>query len=213
MHEPRLLGIPGEDLPNVSHYFDEPHKYFGNKLLVVGGKNSAVEAALRCYHCGADVTISYRGQKFNPETVKRWILPEMESLIDRKEIKFFPNTTPVELKRREVILKDNITDDIIKIETDFVLLLTGYKADMSLFRQAGISLSDDGDKPGFNENTMETNVPGLYVAGTATAGTQQSFKVFIENCHIHVERIAASILGKRPPADSGFDHLEKRPES
>ena len=204
MHEPKLLGIPGEDLPNVSHYFDDPHKYFKQHVLVVGGRNSAVEAALRCYHCGASVTLSYRGEKFNPKHVKYWLLPELESLIRQKKITLLKETIPVEIHDETVTLKSLKSGRTKTTTADFVLLLTGYKADMHLFRKAGAKLKNTWDVPKFNRRTMETSVPGLYVAGTAAAGTQKSYRLFIENCHIHVDRIVASLMGETPPKTPKF---------
>ncbi len=207
--EPRRLGIPGEDLPHVSHYFDEPHRYFRRRLLVVGGKNSAVEAALRCWHAGADVTISYRGGRFPEGSVKYWLLPEIEGRIARGEITCHYETVPAAVTRTQARLT-RADGTALEVRCDFVLLLTGYHADMTLFRKVGVRLSDDGDVPAFDPTTMETNVPGLYVAGTATAGTQSSFQVFLENCHVHVDRIVASLTGAPPPPDPS---PRARPES
>ncbi len=199
MHEPKLLGIPGEDLPNVSHYFDDPHKYFKQRILIVGGKNSAVETALRCYHCGASVSLSYRKAEFNPKHVKYWLLPELKSLIKQKKISYFKETAPQRIDADAVVLKNIKNNKEKKIKADFVLLLTGHKANMGLFKMAGTNFTRPGDAPVFNKQTMETNVPGLYVAGTAAAGTQKSYRLFIENCHIHAARIVASLKGDPPP--------------
>ncbi len=204
MHEPRLLNIPGENLPHVSHFFDDPHTYFKQRILVVGGKNSAVEAALRCYHCGASVTLSYRGREFNQKHVKYWLLPELESLIRQKKITLLKETIPVEIRDETVTLKSLKSGRTKSTTADFVLLLTGYKADMHLFRKAGAKLKNTWDVPKFNRRTMETSVPGLYVAGTAAAGTQKSYRLFIENCHIHVDRIVASLMGETPPKTPKF---------
>ena len=140
MHEPKLLNIPGENLSHVSHFFDDPHTYFKQRILVVGGKNSAVEAALRCYHCGASVSLSYRGREFNQKHVKYWLLPELESLIKQKKITLHKETVPVEIHDETVTLKNLKNGRSKTIEADFVLLLTGYKADMHLFREAGAKL-------------------------------------------------------------------------
>ncbi|MBN1291358.1 MAG: YpdA family putative bacillithiol disulfide reductase [Candidatus Latescibacteria bacterium] len=193
MHKPNLLGIPGEDLPHVSHYFDEPHKYFRQKVIVTGGRNSAVEAALRCFRCGADVTICYRGSEFDPESVKYWILPEIQGLINRGEIKMLRHSQVKAIGYDSVTIEEIHTGKVYKADTDFVLLMTGYRADMSLFTSLGVELAGPEEKPVYDESTMETNIPGLYVAGTAVAGSQQKYSVFIENCHIHVERIFAAL--------------------
>lgn len=196
MHRARRLDIPGEDLPFVSHYFRTPRPYFRRRLLIVGGRNSAVEAALRCHHAGARVTVSYRGAAFPEESIKYWLLPEIRSLCAAGAIEFHPHTTPVAIEPGRVRLRGGSE---FAVETDFVLLLTGYEMDATLLEEAGVRLVGETRVPHFNEDTMETNVPGLYVAGTATAGTQKRHKVFIENSHVHVERIVAAISGQAAP--------------
>lgn len=194
MHLPRLLNIQGEDLPHVSHYFDEPHDYFNRNLLIVGGRNSAAEAALRCHRAGAKVTLSYRGESLDDNGIKYWLLPELKALIKAGEIQYRPNTTPTKITDTHVELngKDNIP-------ADHVLLLTGYQQDKTLFEMLGIELVGENRAPQFDSTTMQTNIKNLYIAGTAAAGTQQRFKLFIENCHIHAAKIAQSITGETPP--------------
>jgi thioredoxin reductase (NADPH) len=208
-HLPNLLGIEGEDLPHVSHHFVEPHEYFLRKLLVVGGKNSAVEAALRCYHAGAHVTLSYRGDRFDDRSVKYWLLPELKGRIKRDEIACHLRTRLLRITPTHVTLENLDTGETFDQRADAVLLMTGYRADMSLLRSAGVELTGAREQPVYGEQTMQTNVPGLYVAGTAIAGTQQSYQVFLENCHIHVDRIVAHITGAQPPtAAAGYDQQE-----
>src|SRR6202022_2713420 len=122
MHAPRLIGVPGEDLPHVSHYLGDPHKYFAKRLLIVGGRNSAVEAAVRCQRSGADVTISYRGADFDPKVVKFWLLPEVRALIRDGKVRFLPRTSVVEIRRGTVLLSP-----AQELPADFVLLMTGYR--------------------------------------------------------------------------------------
>ena len=198
MARPRLLHIPGEDLAHVSHYFEEPHKYFHMNLLIVGGKNSAVEAAIRCHHAGARVTISYRREEFDAERVKYWLLPELQALIRTGKITFLPNTVPETITPDHVTLvpAGDLVGDQIRVDADFVLLLTGYEMDTELFEMAGVELEGRNRSPAFNPDTMRTNVPGVYVVGTAAAGTQETFRLFIENCHIHVKRVTESITAK-----------------
>ena len=211
MHEPNLLHIPGENLPHVFHYFDEPHRFFRSRVMVVGGRNSAVEAAIRCHRCGADVSISYRGAKFRPDSVKYWLRPEIDGLINRGEIEFYKGTVPREISAESVLLERCENGSTFNVGADFVLLMTGYLADLSLLENAGVRLAGDNEQPEFNAQTMETNVPGFYIAGTVTAGRRQKkYRVFIENCHIHVERIIASLTGAPPP--SGEAHFVQ-PES
>ena len=197
MHRPRTLGIPGEELPHVSHYFVEPDAYFRKRLVIVGGRNSAVEAALRCYRIGAHVTISYRRDTFDRDSVKYWLWPDVEYLIDKGRIAYHPRTTPTAITPTHITLAHTDTGRTSALPADFVLLLTGYEMDASLFERAGVELVGENRAPVFDESTMQTNVPGLYVAGTATAGTQNRFKAFIETSHVHVDRIVAHLTGQR----------------
>ncbi|MFN3168266.1 MAG: NAD(P)-binding domain-containing protein [Phycisphaeraceae bacterium] len=199
MHLPRELGIEGEDLPHVSHYFDEPHAYFGRNLLIVGGRNSAAEAALRCHRVGAHVAMSYRGDSFDDNGIKYWLLPELKSLIKHGEIAFHPHTIPTKITDTQVELTKKGTLPIL-VDADHVLLLTGYTQDKTLFEMAGVELTGDNRAPTFDAETMQTNVPNLYIAGTAAAGTQQRYRLFIENCHEHATRIAKAITGQTPPS-------------
>lgn len=190
MHRPKLLGIPGEDLPHVSHFFHDPHTYFGKRLLIVGGRNSAIEAAVRCQRAGADVTLSYRRDDFDPTSVKFWLLPEIRSMIRDQRVRFLPRTSPVEVRNGTVML-----DTGEEIAADFVLALTGYRQDTTLFEMLGVDLQGSDRKPVFDEASMETNVPGVYVAGTAIAGSpEERVRVLVEDCHVHVPRIVAAIL-------------------
>jgi len=188
MHAPRLLGIPGEDAPHVSHYFHEPHAYFGTRVLVVGGRNSAVEAAIRCQRAGADVTISYRGAEIDP-SVKFWLLPEIRGMIRDGRVRFLPRTSPAAIRERSVVL-----DSGEEVAADFVLLMTGYRQDPTLFEMLGVDLQGDARKPRYDEATMETNVPGVYVAGTAISGSpEERVRVIVEDCHVHVPRIVKAL--------------------
>ena len=194
---PRRLNIPGEDLPHVSHYFRDPHTYFRKRVLVVGGKNSAVEAALRCYNAGAFVSMSYRREMFPEKSIKYWLLPEINGLIQSGKIVGHFQTEPTKITPSHVTLcRQNQTFDV---PADFVLALIGYRQDNALFKLAGVELRGDCGAPAYNEQTMETNVPGIYVAGTAVGGTQDKYRVFIENCHVHVDRILAALTGATPP--------------
>ncbi|MDP9173277.1 MAG: NAD(P)-binding domain-containing protein [Planctomycetota bacterium] len=206
---PRRLGIPGEDLPQVSHYFRDPHEYFRKNLLIIGGRNSAVEAALRSHHCGANVSISYRRPQLDAASIKYWLWPELTGLITSGRIQTHFQTKPTEIFSDQVRLEDE-TGKQRDISVDFVLLLVGYEADMKLCRMAGVQLQGIGQAPTFDPKTMQTNVPGLYIAGTAVAGTQEKYALFLENCHVHVDRIVASLTGTAAPvAAPEFD----RPES
>ena len=194
----RRLNVPGEDLAHVSHYLQDPHTYFRRRLLIVGGKNSAVEAAIRCHRAGAFVSFCHRREKIDAERIKYWLMPEMALLLESGKIAGYFNTEVAEIRPGQVTLR-RAGGAMETIPADFVLLLIGYEADMGLFKLAGVELSGDCQIPTFDPNTMETNIPGVFVAGTATGGTQQRFTVFIENCHIHAQRIVAALTGKAAP--------------
>lgn len=195
---PRRLNIPGEGLPHVSHYFNDPHTYFRRKLLIVGGKNSAVEAALRCHAAGADVSISYRRERLPEKSIKYWLLPEINHLLKTGRIGANFSSVPVEITPTHVTLTRG--EERFPVAADFVLLLIGYAQDTTLFKLAGVEQAGSCGAPVFNESTMETNVPGIYVAGTAVGGTQDKFTVFIENCHVHVDRIISALTGAVVPS-------------
>lgn len=212
MHRPRVLEVPGETLPHVSHYFADPHTYFRRRVLIAGGRNSAIEAAVRCVRVGAQVTLSYRGQKLDPSHIKFWLFPEIVGMIRDQRLTFLPNTTVREI-RSDVVLLEHIDaggNEPLSIEADFVLLLTGYEQDPDLFIQAGVELVGPERRPRIDEQTMETNVSRLFVAGTAAAGTQSSgVKEFIETSHVHVGRILAALTGEAAPSGTKrWDMLE-----
>jgi thioredoxin reductase (NADPH) len=216
MHRPNRLGIPGEEDAHVSHWFTEPHEYFGRRVLVVGGKNSAVEAALRLYRAGVRVAISYRGEAFHPRRVKYWLRPEIEWLIDKGRIDWHPRTVPTAIGRDHVELARVDADGTVigggpgRVPADRVLLMTGYRQDASLFEQVGVRLEGEERTPVFDRATMETNVPGVHVAGTACGGSQRRTKYYIENSHVHVDRIVAAVTGRDVAiSDPDFAALEE----
>ncbi len=209
---PRRLNVEGENLPHVSAYFGDPHQYFGKRLLIIGGKNSAVEAALRCHHAGAHVSISYRREQLPAKHIKYWLMPEMNGLIASGRIPAYFQTTAKRITTTHVTLAD-ASGKMIDVPADFVLSLIGYEQDNALFKFAGLQLSDDDGAPVFDENTMETSVSGVYVAGTAVGGTQEKYSVFIENCHVHVDRIVAALTGKRASGVSIAPEAIEMPES
>src|SRR5688572_16483347 len=137
---PRRLNIPGEDLPHVSHYFQDPHTYFRKRVLIVGGKNSAVEAALRCQGAGAEVIFCYRGEQLDPSSIKYWLLPEINGLMKSNRIRGLFRHQPREIARGRVVLQHLDTRETVEVHPDFVLLLIGYEADMSLCKMAGVEL-------------------------------------------------------------------------
>ena len=205
MHWANELGIEGENLPHVSHYFRDPHDYFRKRLLIVGGKNSAAESALRCWRAGVDVTLSYRRSNFDHGRIKHWLLPDLEAQFESGGIKFLPSTVPVKITPTHVVLKP--TGEVgqplldaadILFSADFVLLATGFRGDQSLLRSLGVNLQGSNRVPEFDEQTMETNIAGVYLCGTVAAGVQQRYKLFIENSHDHIGKIVQAITGTWP---------------
>ncbi len=212
MHKARMLGVEGETLAHVSHYLRDPHEYFGRRVLIVGGKNSAVEAAIRLYRVGAQVTMSYRGAGFDPERIKYWLTPEIEWLIQKGKIEFLPETEVESIGEARVRVR-TAGGVVETVEADRVVLLTGYEQDSTLFERAGIELVGEERRPKFDRGTMETNVPGLYVAGTATGGTQRRTKVFIETSHVHSDRIVRAITGTGGAPESEEETYSELEES
>ena len=204
----RTLDIPGEQLPHVRHDLGDPHQYHGRRVLVVGGRNSACESALRCWRAGASVHLSYRGPGLH-ERVKYWIRPELAALIEEGHVTGHFETEVVGITESSATLRRASDGQHVDIEADDILLQIGYEQNHDLLEAAGISCSDTAGTPTFNPTTMETNAPGVYVAGTAAAGTQERFRVFIENCHVHADRIAAAITGASPPAERTHRALEE----
>lgn len=208
---PRKLSIPGEDLPHVSHYFTDSHLYFRKRLLIIGGKNSAVEAALRCYNAGAHVAISYRREALPEKSIKYWLLPEINALVQAGRIKAYFQTQPIEITPTSVKLRSAAGKDSCEVHADFVLALIGYEQDTTLFQLAGIKLQGECRAPQLDEQTMQSSIPNLFIIGTAVGGTQNKFTVFIENCHVHVARVLAVVTGTKvadTPAKAPLGALE-----
>lgn len=203
MAAPRLLNIPGEDLPFVTHYPDDPHHYFQQQVLVVGGRNSAVEMALRCWRAGAAVTISYRRAEINPKSIKPALLQDLETVLREGKMQFLPSTLPELINSEHVVLTPTGEDGLPGpgpkqvIPTDAVLICTGYAADMSLFKILGVELTGEEKEPVYNPETMETNVKGVFVLGTAAGGTQKKFRHFIETSHSHVPKIISAVQKRK----------------
>ena len=190
---PKMMNIPGEELDKVRHYYDEAHAYAWQDVLVIGGGNSAVDAALETYRAHANVTLAVRDSQLK-ESVKYWVKPDIQNRIKNGEITGYFNTEVKEIRQQEVVL--DTPDGIKTIANDFVLAMTGYKPNFELMKSFGIDLTDDADKmPVYNENTLETNRRGMYVAGVVCGGMDTS-KLFIENTRIHAEHIATDIQEK-----------------
>ena len=187
---PRLLDVPGEDLPKVRHYYDDPHPYVGQKVLVIGAANSACDVALETYYKGAEVTMAIREDKIYPK-VKYWIRPNIENRIAEGNIKAYFNTTVSAIRPHEVDL--DTPDGPLTLSNDFVLAMTGYQPDFPFLKKLGLRFTEDGTKqPIYDEETLESNLPGVYVAGVVAAGLLTS-KLFIENTRHHGARIAGQV--------------------
>ncbi|GAB7257134.1 YpdA family putative bacillithiol disulfide reductase [Polaribacter sp. OB-PA-B3] len=188
---PNLIDVIGEKLPKVSHYYNDPHFYAGQKLAVIGASNSSVDAALECYRKGAEVTLIVRGEEIG-QRVKYWVRPDIINRIEEGSIKVFYNTTVKEITDKNVIL--NTKNGVKTIENDFVLALTGYKPNFNFLEDVGVQFSNDDKKiPVYNEETMETNVNGVYLAGVICGGLE-THKWFIENSRIHAKMIVRDIV-------------------
>lgn len=188
---PRMMGVPGENLPKVVHYYNDPHPFLGQKVLVVGARNSACDAALETYYKGSEVTMAIRGEEISPK-VKYWIRPNIVNRIKEGSIKAYFKTIVKEIRPHEVVLEG--PDGEFTIENDFVLAMTGYQPNFELFQQFGIACSEDEVKlPIQNAETLETNLPNVYMAGVVCSGLETS-KLFIENTRDHAEKIVEQIM-------------------
>lgn len=195
MNTPRKIGVPGEELPHVTHYWKDPHLWFQKRLLIVGGRNSAVEAALRCWRAGVKVAISYHGEKLDEKRLISRLHLEIDLLIKNGQIDFYPKTRPVRLEPGRSILSRTAggTTEELTVDNDFVYLATGFLMDQSLYRQLGVELVEEVERPVHDRETMESNVPGVYVVGTSIGGNQRGYKVFITTSHEHCVKAARAI--------------------
>ena len=187
---PNKMGIPGENLPKVKHYYDEPHPYAWQNILVIGAGNSGVDVALECFRANANVTMVVRYGEIK-KSVKYWVKPDIENRIKYDEIKAYFNTTVKEIREKEVVL-DTPKGEVI-IDNDFVLAMTGYHPNYTLMNALDIELTDDEKcMPIHKEDSLETNRKGIYVAGVVCGGMDTS-RLFIENSRIHADQIAEHI--------------------
>ncbi len=186
------LGIPGEDLSKVFHYYREPHPFFDTDVLVIGGKNSAAIASLDLWRHGARVTLVHRGPRLHNH-VKYWILPDIENRIKNGEISAYFSSTVLEIEVDFVNL--DTPDGPVCLKNDFVFAMTGYHPDYDFLRSMGIELSSEQCRPVCDPLTLESNVPGIYVAGVIVAGSRTN-EIFIENGRFHGKQIAADLRQK-----------------
>lgn len=189
---PNRLGIPGEDLPHVSHYFTEPHQYWNQPVVVIGGKNSAAEAALDLFRGGAHVTLIYRGPEMG-KSLKYWVKPDIENRIRAGEVRALFSTHVTRIEPGRVWVKNGNPETAIPAFQVFAL--TGYHPDFDFLEDQGIQLDPVTRRPKVNPASLETNVPGIYVAGVVVGGMQTS-DIFIENGRFHGRQIIAAMTGK-----------------
>lgn len=186
---PRKLDVPGEELPHVAHYFKEAHPFYRQHVTVIGGKNSAVDAAIELEKAGAYVTVLYRGNGYSP-SVKPWVLPAFDSLVRHEKVKLELETEIVRIEPNHVIYRQHGEEK--RIVADHVLAMTGYLPDHALFSQSGVGIDEETGVPTFDEETYETNVKGLFIAGVVAAGNDAN-KIFIENGRFHGQAIANTL--------------------
>ncbi|MCY7676406.1 YpdA family putative bacillithiol disulfide reductase [Bacillus safensis] len=187
---PNYMNVKGEDLPHVYHYFKEGHPYFDKDVTVIGGKNSSVDAALELVKCGSRVTVLYRGTEYS-SSIKPWILPEFEALVRNGTIRMEFGAQVKEITEEDVIFT-NQQDQTDRVKSDYVFAMTGYHPDHSFLEKMGVTIDQESGRPAFDEQTMETNVEGIFIAGVIAAGNNAN-EIFIENGRFHGGLIAEEI--------------------
>src|SRR6267142_3864859 len=192
---PNLMGVPGEDLLKVMHYYGEPHPYFDTDVLIIGAKNSAAIAALELWRRGARVTMVHRGPEIH-KNVKYWIKPDIENRIKNNEVTAYFNSKVLEILPESVRLKTPEGEKTLK--NDFVFALTGYHPDYEFLKSLGIRTQDPDMRPECDPKSLESNVPGIYLAGVIIAGAKTG-EIFIENGRFHGQQIAADLKAKLKP--------------
>jgi thioredoxin reductase (NADPH) len=188
-HRPNLLGVPGEDLPKVIHYYKEPYPFHDQDVLVVGAGNSAVESALEMYRNGARVTLVHFLDQID-RGVKPWVVPDITNRLQKGEIAVHWRHRVARIEPNSVVLHHMDTGAAIAIANDFVVAMTGWRADPAMLRDLGVSIDEDSGIPTHDPTTMATDVPGIYLAGVIAAGHDAN-KIFIENGREHGGRIVA----------------------
>lgn len=190
--QPNYMNVKGEDLPKVMHYFKEGHPYYNKDVVIIGGKNSAADAALELEKSGANITVLYRGENYS-KSIKPWILPQFEALVRKGIIQMDFCADIKEITEDEVIYECKGKEK--RIANDFVFAMTGYRPDHSFLTKMGVEMDEETGRPAFDENTMETNVRGIYIAGVIAAGYNNN-EIFIENGRHHGGKIAYSIASR-----------------
>ncbi|HAQ06269.1 MAG TPA: YpdA family putative bacillithiol disulfide reductase [Bacillus bacterium] len=186
---PNYMGIPGEELPKVSHYFKEAHSFFDMDVAVIGGKNSSIDAAIELEKAGARVTVLYRGSEYSP-SIKPWVLPDFDALVKTSKVSIVFNANLKEINKEYIIYEQN--EKSTKLKNDYVFAMTGYHPDHTFLKRVGVQIEEETGRPHFNPDTMETNVPGIFIAGVIAAGNNAN-EIFIENGRFHGSQIAEEI--------------------
>ena len=194
-HEPNYLGVPGEDLPKVHHYYREPDPYYDQDVLVVGGRNSAVEAALELFRAHARVTLVHIFDGID-RGVKPWVVPDITNRIKFEEIATHFTTRVAEIRQRSVVLEHLKTGEVTELANDWVFAMTGWRASPRLLKSVGVEIDGETGIPSHDRATMETNAPGIYIAGVLAAGHDAN-KIFIENGRFHGGLIVEHFKGWR----------------
>ncbi len=192
-HEPNYLDVPGEQLSKVKHYYQEPYPFYDQDVLVVGAGNSSVESALETYRAGARVTMVHLFDKIDPG-VKPWVVPDIENRLKNREIEVFWRHRIQEIRPASVMLSATDSDETVEIPNDWVLAMTGWRPDRGFISQLGIDIDDETGIPSHDPDTMESNVPGIYIAGVLAAGYNAN-KIFIENGKLHGPKIVEAVAG------------------
>ncbi|MFD2630709.1 YpdA family putative bacillithiol disulfide reductase [Oceanobacillus kapialis] len=187
--QPNYMNVPGEELEKVTHYFKEGHPYFNKNVVVIGGKNSAVDATLELNKAGANVTVLYRGAVYS-KSIKPWILPEFDSLVRKEIVKMEFNAEIVEITDNS--LRYRVGSEEKVVDNDFVFAMTGYKPDLNFLHSIGVDVDVERGTPAFEEDSYETNVENMFIAGVVAAGYNNN-KIFIENGRFHGGAIASTI--------------------
>ena len=190
-HVPNFLGIPGENLPKVHHYYREPYPFHDQDVVVVGGGNSAVESALELFRNGARVTLVHFEEKLD-RGVKPWVVPDITNRLKNEEIAVHWRSRVAEVKPLSVVLRNEDTGATTRIDNDWVFAMTGWRSDPALLHSLGVLIDAETGIPQHDRATMETNVPGVYIAGVLAAGHNAN-KIFIENGKWHGGLIARAI--------------------
>ncbi len=191
---PNRLDIPGEELDKVSHFFREAHPYSGTNVAIIGGSNSAIDAALELHRVEANVTVVYRKSDYSPQ-IKPWVLPGFRSLVEKGRIRMMFQSQVTQIKPGSIVINQQ-NEGLTELDNDFVLALTGFKPNRRFLTSIGVHMDNETEKPVIHPETMETNIPGLYIAGVIASGSNAN-EVFIETGRFHGDLIAKHLQEQR----------------